>query len=53
MFSLIFAISLAITSAEDLEEDLLPVVIGLVVIALAYAAVATWIVTAKDDPAGH
>jgi Na+/glutamate symporter len=53
MLSLIVALSLATTSAEDLEEDLLPVVIGLVVIALVYAAVATWMVTAKDDPVGH
>jgi hypothetical protein len=53
MLSLIFALSLATTSAEDFEDDLLPVVIGLVVIAFVYAAVATWMVTAKDDPRGH
>jgi len=31
----------------DYDETLLPVAIGLTVIALAYAAIATWIVTPK------
>lgn len=33
--------------ATDYDETLLPVAIGLTVIALAYAAIATWIVTPK------
>ena len=51
MFSTILAFAAA--HAEDFEEDLLPVVIGLFVLALLYAAVATWIVTPKEGPGGH
>lgn len=34
-------------AATDYDETLLPVAIGLAVVALLYAAVATWIVTPK------
>jgi hypothetical protein len=35
--------------ATDYDETLLPIAIGVALIALAYAVVATWIVTPKSE----
>ena len=47
---MLFIIGLAETANEtDYDETLLPIAIALGVIALAYAAIAAWIVTQKID----
>jgi hypothetical protein len=53
MFSMLLALTEAASTAEDFEDDLLPIAIGLAVMALLYAAVAAWIVTSKEEPGGH
>ena len=50
MYELMHALS---ETAADVEDELLPFAIGLVVAALVYAAVATWMVTSKEDPSHH
>ncbi len=40
---------LAEEAATDYDETLLPIAMGLAIVALVYAAVAAWIVTPKSD----
>ncbi len=46
--SLLFALA-ETTEATDYDETLLPIVIGMTVIALGYAAIAAWLVTPASD----
>lgn len=46
---LFFALAEAATETTDYDETLLPIALGLAVVALVYAAVATWMVTPKGD----
>ena len=50
MFQLLLVLS---ETAADVEDDLMPIAIALVVAAMAYAAVAAWRVTPKEDPSHH
>lgn len=50
MFDLVYALA---ENAADLEDDLLPIAIGLVVAAMIYAAIAAWMVTPAEDPTHH
>jgi len=46
---MILLLSEGAATAADYEDTLVPIAFALAVIALAYAAVATWIVTPKGD----
>ena len=50
MFQLLLVLS---ETAADVEDDLMPIAIALVVAAMVYAAVAAWRVTPKGHPSHH